>query len=163
MDRPTEEPSTGAEAAGGGPGREVEIQNPSRYPEAGEPELVRWISGLLAAVAPEAESFTARFTSDREMRRLNRTYRGKDYPTDVLSFPGEATPDGRHLGDVVISVPVARRHAEERGHPPEHEIRLLLLHGILHCLGHDHETDDGTMERLEEELRAEWLPEGADD
>lgn len=147
---------------GGGAEREVEIQNPSGFPEAAAPELAAWIADLLAAVAPQAKSFTARFTSDREMRRLNRTYRGKDYPTDVLSFPGEESPEGHHLGDVVISVPVARRQAEEQGHSPEREVRLLLLHGILHCLGHDHETDGGAMERLEEELRVDWLPEQAD-
>ena len=92
------------------------------------------------------------------MRRLNRTYRGKDAPTDVLSFPGQETPEGPHLGDVVIAVPVARRQAEAAGHSSERELRVLLLHGVLHCLGYDHETDDGTMERLERRLRRRWVP-----
>lgn len=143
------------EAAGG---REVVLQNPSGYPEAGEPELTTWLEALVAEVAPEAESFAVRFTSDREVRRLNRTYRGRDYPTDVLSFPGEVGPDGRHLGDVVISVPVARRQAAAAGHPVAREIRALLLHGVLHCLGHDHEIDDGAMERREAELAGRWIP-----
>lgn len=139
---------------------EVVLQNPGGYPEAREPDLAPWLEALVAEVAPEAESLGVRFTSDREMRRLHRTYRGRDYPTDVLSFPGEETPDGRHLGDVVISVPVARRQAEAAGHPVARELRVLLLHGVLHCLGHDHETDDGTMERLEAELAERRIDRG---
>jgi probable rRNA maturation factor len=71
----------------------------------------------------------------------------------VLSFPGE---EG-HLGDILISVPTARRQAAEAGHGAERELRTLLLHGVLHCLGHDHETDGGEMERLERRLRKAWL------
>jgi probable rRNA maturation factor len=89
------------------------------------------------------------------MRRLNRVYRDKDKPTDVLSFPGDQNPDGRHLGDVVISVPTARRQADGFDHGVERELKTLVLHGMLHCLGYDHETDDGTMERLENELQRE--------
>ena len=66
---------------------------------------------------------------------------------------GESFPVGGFLGDVVISVPTARRQASERGHSVERELRILLLHGLLHCLGYDHEVDDGTMERKEDELR----------
>ena len=79
-----------------------------------------------------------------------------DAATDVLSFPGGATPEGRHLGDMVVAVPTARRQAAAAGHPVERELRSLLLHGVLHCLGHDHETDDGDMERLERRLRRRW-------
>lgn len=143
----------GAREAGGA---EVVLQNPVECPEGEEPGLLPWLERLVAEVAPGA-SFTARLTSDREVRRLNRTYRGKDAPTDVLSFPGETGPEGTHLGDVVIAVPVARRQAEAAGHPAERELRVLLLHGVLHCLGHDHETDGGEMERLEEALRARWV------
>lgn len=91
------------------------------------------------------------------MRALNRDFRGKDATTDVLSFPGGSTPDGEHLGDVVISVPRARQQAAEAGHPVARELRVLLLHGLLHCLGHDHETDGGEMERLERRLRRRWI------
>ena len=66
----------------------------------------------------------------------------------------------RHLGDVVISVPAARRQAARLGHGVDVELRVLLLHGVLHCLGHDHETDDGSMERLELRLRRRWLDDG---
>ncbi|MCP4201337.1 MAG: rRNA maturation RNase YbeY [bacterium] len=92
------------------------------------------------------------------MRRLNRAFRGKDRPTDVLSFPGETTMDGIHLGDIAVSVPAARRQALERGHSVERELKVLLLHGVLHCLGHDHETDSGEMDRLERRLRRRWVP-----
>lgn len=117
---------------------------------------------MVAAVAPEADSFTVRFTGDREVRRINQTFRGKDSTTDVLSFPGEETPEGRHLGDVLISVPAARRQAARARHSADRELRILLLHGVLHCLGHDHETDDGTMERLERKLRRRWLKDGVE-
>lgn len=142
-------------------GAEIVLQNPCGYPEGEEEGLPAWLSELLAELAPEAASLGVRFTSDREMRRLNRTYRGKDYPTDVLSFPGESTPEGVHVGDVVISVPVARRQAAEADHSPARELRLLLLHGVLHCLGHDHESDEGEMERLEAEVAARRIPADA--
>jgi probable rRNA maturation factor len=135
---------------------EVVLQNPVECPEGDDPDLLPWLERLVAELAPGA-GFTARLTSDREVRRLNRAYRGKDAATDVLSFPGGDGPEGRHLGDVVIAVPVARRQAEVAGHSTGRELRVLLLHGVLHCLGHDHETDDGEMEGLEEELRARWI------
>ncbi len=149
-----------AQAAGGGT-CEIVVQNPGRFREAvGEErgKLAAWLAALVAELAPESASFGVRLASDREMRRLNRTYRGKDAPTDVLSFPGQATPEGPHLGDVVIAVRFARRQAEAAGHSSERELRILLLHGVLHCLGHDHETDGGRMERLERKLRRRWVP-----
>lgn len=138
---------------------ELVLDNPCSYAEVRRRELRPWLTSLLAELAPEASSFAVRFTSDRDMRRLNSRFRGKDSTTDVLSFPGEVVGRGRplHLGDVVISVPTARRQAVARGHAVERELRLLMLHGVLHCLGHDHETDDGTMERLERRLRRRWL------
>ena len=145
----------GAGAAGDAP-PEIAIQNPTGAPEGEDPDLLPWLERLLGELAPGA-SFAARLTTDREMRRLNRTYRGKDAPTDVLSFPGGSGPEGEHLGDVVIAVPVARRQAEAAGHSTARELRVLLLHGVLHCLGHDHETDDGAMERLERRLRKRFL------
>ena len=142
---------------------DIVLQNPNRYPEAAARRLRPWLAELLASLAPEAASLGVRFAGDREVARANRAFRGKAGTTDVLSFPGE--PDGRpggrrsgHLGDVLISVPEARRQATAAGHPTERELRVLLLHGVLHCLGYDHETDDGTMERLERRLRRTWIP-----
>jgi probable rRNA maturation factor len=91
------------------------------------------------------------------MRSLNSTYRSIDRSTDVLSFPGEEGPEGVHLGDVAIALPVARRQAAELGHSVDRELRCLLLHGVLHCLGHDHESDGGEMDRLELALRERWV------
>ena len=91
------------------------------------------------------------------MRRLNRVFRAKDRTTDVLSFPGGRSPEGVHLGDVVVSVPQASRQATASAHSIGRELRLLLLHGALHCLGYDHETDDGEMSRLERRLRQRYL------
>jgi probable rRNA maturation factor len=132
---------------------EIVLQNPNHYPEAGARRLRPWLAALLAALAPGRESLGVRFVGDREMRRVNRQFREKDKPTDVLSFPGEET----HLGDILISVPTARRQAGEAGHGIDRELKTLLLHGVLHCLGYDHETDDGEMERLERRLRKKWL------
>jgi probable rRNA maturation factor len=111
-----------------------------------------------AAALGVAGELTLVLTGDRRMRELNRRYRGKDRATDVLSFPGEAAPG--ELGDVVISVETAERNARGLGRPLARELDVLALHGLLHVLGYDHETDDGTMERLERRLRR-FLPGGA--
>ncbi len=79
------------------------------------------------------------FTGDAEMKRLNRRHRGKNKTTDVLSFPAGDAPGPAMLGDVAVSVPVARRQAKLAGWSYEKECFFLLLHGILHLLGHDHE------------------------
>jgi probable rRNA maturation factor len=136
--------------------REIVLLNPNRYAEAGTRRLLPWLDGLVAAVAPRAASLGVRFVGDRAMRLTNRRFRGKDQTTDVLSFPGEEDGGG-HLGDILISVPAARRQAAEAGHTVDRELKILLLHGIIHCLGHDHETDQGQMERLERRLRKRWL------
>ena len=154
------DPATRTSSAAGGGGREIVLLNPNRYPEAAARRLRPWLAALLAALAPQAASLGVRFTGDREMRRVNRQFRGQDKPTDVLSFPGEPGVEEYHLGDLLISVPTARRQAAAAGHGVERELRTLLLHGVLHCLGHDHETDQGEMERLERRLRQVWLDEG---
>lgn len=92
--------------------------------------------------------------SDAAMRRLNRKFAGKDRPTDVLSFPaGPATGESEpYLGDVFISVETADR---QRPGPLSRELQTLALHGVLHLLGYDHETDQGQMEQIETSLRKE--------
>ncbi|HTQ58494.1 MAG TPA: rRNA maturation RNase YbeY [Bryobacteraceae bacterium] len=95
--------------------------------------------------------FTCLVTGDAELRRLNRDFRGKDYATDVLSFP-DSSP-APFLGDIAISLPRARAQAKDQRHPVEIEIRILMLHGLLHLLGMDHETDHGRMARAEARWR----------
>jgi probable rRNA maturation factor len=94
---------------------------------------------------------------DAFIHPLNRDYRGKDRPTDVLSFPQregeESDPDDPVLGDIVLSLERAQAQADERGHPLETELRVLLVHGILHLLGYDHEADDDAEEMEAEERR----------
>jgi probable rRNA maturation factor len=80
-------------------------------------------------------------TDNRRLRKLNRDYLGVDAPTDVLSFPASETdPEtgARYIGDILISVPYAAKGAEKAGHPLESELQLLVVHGVLHLLGHDH-------------------------
>lgn len=91
--------------------------------------------------APEAGSLTIRITGDALLRKLNREFMGKDYATDVLSFPaGDENAARLYLGDVVISIPRARAQARAGGHSLTAELQLLIVHGILHLLGHDHFT-----------------------
>jgi probable rRNA maturation factor len=96
---------------------------------------------------------------DATVRSLNRRFRSKDQPTDVLSFPADfASPEGApYLGDVAISLETARRQAAARGVTVERELAVLLLHALIHLTGHDHETDDGEMEALEGRMRRELL------
>lgn len=94
-------------------------------------------------------------TSSREMRRLNREFRGKDTPTDVLSFPGAKLPVSAlaHAGDIAISFDIASANAKALGHGAIEELMVLILHGMLHLAGYDHEKDEGQMARREQSLR----------
>jgi probable rRNA maturation factor len=95
--------------------------------------------------SPESE-LTIVLTDDARMQELNRDYLGIDAPTDVLSFPASETdPDtgARYIGDILISLPYAARSAQKAGHPLEAEVQLLVIHGILHLLGHDHAEAEG--------------------
>jgi probable rRNA maturation factor len=99
----------------------------------------------------QGQPFDCLIAGDADLRRLNREFRGLDYPTDVLSFP--AAPPAPHLGDLAISLGRARVQAREFGHGIEHEVEILMLHGLLHLLGFDHETDRGQMARAEKRWR----------
>lgn len=136
---------------------EIVVQNPRRYQSLERADLQAWLVLLVADLVPKTTSLGVRLVDDEEMRQLNRRFRGRDAPTDVLSFPGGDTAEGSHLGDVVISIPTARHQARSRGHSTQRELRLLLIHGLLHCLGHDHMADAGEMDRIETELRRRWL------
>ena len=122
------------------------------------PGLAAW----LARVAPARTrgEVAIAIVSDARMRALNRQFRRKDQPTDVLSFPSDLP---RFLGDVVIAERVARRQAREAGHSYAVELKVLALHGLLHLLGYDHHdpADGGRMARVERRLRAKGgLPAG---
>jgi len=117
----------------------------------------------------KGQAFDILITGDAELRRLNRNFRGRDYATDVLSFPaagqqpltdvrGSGYPrgvgSGAFLGDIAISLGRARAQAREFGHTIEQEVQILMLHGVLHLCGHDHESDSGAMARAEKRWRA---------
>lgn len=128
------------------------------------PALRAFERRLRAVLRLGRRDFNVGLVSNRSMRRLNTTFRGKRATTDVLSFSWEAgkTPRGtaaageleHFLGDVVISVPTARRNARREGHSTLNELRWLMLHGVLHLMGYDHERDQGEMTARELELRA---------
>ncbi|MEP7213625.1 MAG: rRNA maturation RNase YbeY [Acidobacteriota bacterium] len=129
---------------------------------------LRPFAATLATSVKEAEGsdFSVAFVSDRRMKELNQMFRGKNMTTDVLSFPNENdefqhfdslndpdTSRSAQLGDIVISVEQAARQAAENGLSLELEIKQLMLHGVLHLCGYDHETDRGEMNKRELELR----------
>jgi probable rRNA maturation factor len=116
--------------------------------------LRRVLKGAAAALRVSGE-VTLVLAGDGTLRRLNREYRRRDRPTDVLSFTGSGGREG--LGDIVISVRTAERNARGEGRRLSQELDILALHGFLHLLGYDHETDDGAMDRLEGRLRRRLL------
>src|ERR1044071_2343451 len=120
----------------------------------------RWrafVERALKVVPSKGAGATVAFVSDRRMRELNRRWRGKRGTTDVLSFPSGQEEferaEGATLGDVVISVERAASQAAEHGLTFENEVEQLILHGLLHLCGYDHETDSGEMNALELTLR----------
>ena len=104
----------------------------------------------VAAIGHTESSATIAFVSDRTIRQLNRQFRDVDKATDVLSFPAD---EESNLGDVAISVDTAAAQAKENGLTFDEEVAQLILHGLLHLSGYDHETDNGEMNRLELRLR----------
>jgi probable rRNA maturation factor len=102
------------------------------------------------AIGKSGSSTTIAFVSDKTIRKLNRQFRGVDKATDVLSFPAE---EQLNLGDIAISVDTAAKQAKENGLRFDEEVAQLILHGLLHLSGYDHETDNGEMNRLELRIR----------
>jgi probable rRNA maturation factor len=152
--------------------------------------LAAFLSRVQRELEVPAGAVTVAFVTDAAMRKMNHAYRGKDKPTDVLSFPssnsdeakrrqafpprapkrGEpaalpsrllrasqnslrSCPNTSYLGDIAIAPAVARRNARRCGRALDNELRILILHGVLHLLGYDHETDRGQMDRVEARLR----------
>jgi probable rRNA maturation factor len=128
--------------------------------------LKSFVTRLLVATGQSEDAFSVTLISDRAMQALNRRFRSKNRPTDVLSFPAspkapfwnaidvEGSPI---LGEIVISVDTAKRQARQEGHSITAEIKLLIIHGALHLMGYDHEADNGEMNRREYALRAKFL------
>ncbi len=117
----------------------------------------RWVATALEG-HPEPVELVIRVVDEAESRELNRTYRGKDKPTNVLSFPFEAPPEVPLplLGDLVICAPVVSREAREQGKSPQSHWAHMVIHGLLHLIGYDHQTDEEaqSMESRERELLA---------
>ena len=120
-------------------------------PRLSRREIASFAQRVLRAARGRIPELSIAVVDDATMRALNRKFRRKNKTTDVLTFPGD---DPSHLGDIVISLDQARRQAADEKHSLATEIRYLVLHGILHALGYDHETDDGEMNALELSVRA---------
>ena len=129
----------------------LNLQKRRRVPAA---RLARVLNGAARKLRVRGELALV-LCGDARMRSLNRRYRRKDKTTDVLSFEGPGAEEG--IGDVVISVATAERNARRFERSLEQELEILALHGFLHTLGYDHETDDGEMDRLEARLRKSLL------
>ncbi len=136
---------------------EAEVWRAAGLSRAG---LTRYLRTAQAAVGLQGE-VEVLLAGDLVLKRLNRQYRGKNKATDVLSFPGSPELAGVHAGDLAISLETAARQAAEHGHTLRDEVRVLLLHGLLHLHGMDHEADRGAMAEREAGLRrALRLPHG---
>jgi probable rRNA maturation factor len=136
--------------------------------DSGDWDTVAGASALVEAAAAalgreielEPSQACVALSDDEQVEALNTNYRGKAKPTNVLSFPAaqsaHASDDVRFLGDIVLALETLRREAEEQGIPVEHHLQHLVVHGLLHLLGHDHETDAEAevMERLEVRILA---------
>jgi probable rRNA maturation factor len=122
--------------------------------------LARFLSQAQAAIRLRGE-VTVLLTTDAAIRILNRRFRDKNKATDVLSFPADGIGAEEIAGDLAISVPTALRQAVEQNHSLSIEIKVLILHGLLHLAGHDHEDDEGMMARRERQFRVKLnLPQG---
>lgn len=126
----------------------------------GEVSLGDLLTKLRDRLAPEAQGISVSYVDNRAMKRLNATHRGLDKTTDVLSFPANPGPgEFPHLGDIVISLPVADKMAKKMGVSRRREVETLVIHGFLHLCGYDHETDQGEMMALQAELEQALLGE----
>lgn len=120
---------------------------------------MRSFADHLVGQLADGRPFCCLVADDRELRRLNRQFLGHNYATDVLSFPSRNSIGS--LGDLAISLDRAKEQASEHGHSTAEEVKILMLHGVLHLLGMDHERDRGTMRRVEIRWRRKLgLPSG---
>lgn len=128
----------------------IEVVNRQRGKKIDTETWARFAEKALEAIGNHGSTATIAFVSNQRIRNLNRHFRNVDKPTDVLSFPAE---EDTNLGDIAISVETAAAQAKENGLTFDTEIAQLILHGLLHLSGYDHETDNGEMNRLELRLR----------
>ena len=128
----------------------IEVVNRQRARKIDTETWAAFATKALKAIGNHASSATIAFVSDKSIRKLNQQFRNVDKPTDVLSFPAD---EDANLGDIAISVDTAAAQAQENGLTFEDEVAQLILHGLLHLSGYDHETDNGEMNRLELRLR----------
>lgn len=145
----------------------TEVVNRQRLTRIDARRVARIADATLAEVGRSNSTLTVAFVRDRTMRKLNSKFRGKDSATDVLSFPlgnidrapEAASPNNasKELGDVVISTDTAQRQAIDGDHSLEREVDELVIHGVLHLCGYDHEIDRGQMNRLELRVRRKLL------
>jgi probable rRNA maturation factor len=130
----------------------IEVVNRQRRLQLDTEAWSTFATKTLAVIGKSGSAATIAFVSNNRMRQLNRQFRGVDKATDVLSFPAGG-PDELELGDIAISVETAAAQAHANGLSLDDEIAQLILHGLLHLSGYDHETDKGEMNRLELKLR----------
>ena len=140
------------------------ILNRQRAVRVARRPLEEFLGKVQRELGLDEADVTICLVSDAEIARMNWAFRKKKGPTDVLSFPAgtkrkkriytEGTEDTEtYLGDIAIAPATARRYAKKNGRSLSHELRVLILHGVLHLLGYDHETDRGEMDRMERKLR----------
>jgi probable rRNA maturation factor len=142
------------------------IDNRQRAVRVARRPLQAFLRRVKSELGLDQADLTVCLVSDAEIARMNETFRKKKGPTDVLSFPtvtrrrpvrlrrgSQAVEADAHLGDIAISPATARRYAKKYGRRLSSELRVLILHGVLHLLGYDHETDRGEMDRVERKLR----------
>lgn len=135
------------------PDRSLVVRNLQRRYKVDSRALRSFVAEVASAVGATDRSATLALVGDTRIRELNRDYRGYDKPTDVLSFAARHEYEPDYLGDIVISVETAHRQARRRRSSLKRELKVLALHGFLHLLGYDHETDHGEMRRVEYRLR----------
>lgn len=143
----------------------IEVVNRQKYRKIDTKRWKAFTAMALEAVGARGQDATIAFISSRRMRELNKRYRNLNKSTDVLSFPASATDfdrEGTNLGEIAIAVDHADKQARDNGLEFNQEIAQLILHGLLHLCGYDHETDNGQMNRLERRLRKKLQIEDVD-
>ncbi|BDU74556.1 rRNA maturation RNase YbeY [Mesoterricola silvestris] len=136
----------------------IDWSSRSKLRGPGDRSLGELLQKLRDRLAPKAQGISISYLDDRAMRKLNREHRDINQTTDVLSFPANPEKGAfQHLGDLVVSLPMAEKMAKKLGVSRRREVETLIIHGFLHLCGHDHEADNGEMLALQAELEREFL------